>query len=90
MFKQQPSKEKAKETPKFSSRMIPGVFMGYVQNPGGEGSGRYKVAALTQFIGMDFRTGKTKSKDPNSAIFCQKPARIEFDKENIVFPLRVL
>ena len=57
LFKQDRGTEKAKATPKFSNRMVPGVFMGYEQDPGGKWSGLYTVAALLDFVNMDFRVG---------------------------------
>ena len=53
-----PHVKKKKGNAKFSDNCRPGVMMGYVLHPGGKWTGRYLVADLKEYVGMDLRVGK--------------------------------
>ena len=72
----------AKETHRISPNKVWGVFLGWVQAPGGKWTGRYQCAALTEFIGMDLRVG--------GHIRVQEVCEVDFDERDIFFPLKAM
>ena len=73
---------KSKHVHRCGLAMVWGVFLMWVLKQGGYWTGRYKVAALTEFVGMDLRVG--------AHIRTQDVAEVDFDESNVFFPLKAL
>ena len=75
-----PSLAKGKEKPKFEEPEVPGIFLGYALNPGGKWTGRYMVAALKEFVGMDLRVGRE--------VRVQEVPEVDWSPESFTFPIK--
>ena len=78
-----PIPEVAERKPKFSPRSVPGIFLAYYLDSGGQWKGDYLVAELSEFEHVDFsRDGKKRP------VKVQRVRDIVFDSSNISFPLK--
>ena len=80
-FQELPHVEKDTKKPKFAPRPVPGVFLGYVQRPGGRWAGRYIVANLKEFVNMDLRVGGPIRTQEVQTI-------LGWDPKELTFPLK--
>ena len=78
-----PQKEDAKQIAKGDPDTVPGVFLGYKLLPGGLWQGEFRVAALTEFAGLDL-TEWGRHDD----IHHQVVKEVLFSPKVVSFPLR--